>query len=221
MAILFHSFLTCLALKLKLFGKVSFFALFDKNCSIHEKSKINRFVFLRNSKVDAYSFVGPNCNLLNATIGKFCSISKNINIGAPIHPTDLVSTSPIFYRPLNGTGSTFTQVQTFNDNSKPVIIENDVWIGMNSTILGGVTISNGSIIGAHSIVTKDVPPYAIVAGVPARIIKYRFTEDIIKELLSLQWWNMQTDTLLNPKTLSLFSQKPDKIILSKLKKELK
>ena len=74
-------------------------------------------------------------------------------------------------------------------NERPVKIGNDVWIGRGAFIKGGVTIGDGAVIAAHAVVTKDVPPYAIVCGVPAKIIKYRFDCETIKELLDLKWWN--------------------------------
>lgn len=83
----------------------------------------------------------------------------------------------------------------FDSTPEKVVINNDVWIGMKSTIMGGVTVGNGAIIAAHSVVTKDVPPYAVVGGVPAKIIKYRFTEDIIEGLQKSEWWNQPDDVL--------------------------
>lgn len=123
-------------------------------------------------------------------IGKFCSISSFVNIlSGGEHNIELISTYPLK-----------NLFQNFgidpNCRSKgPTIIENDVWIGMNVIILSGVTIGNGSVIGAGSVVTKDVPPYAIVAGNPAKIIKYRFTDDEIRKLLKIQWWNWPTNKI--------------------------
>ncbi len=170
MKILLFNFFSFNAIRLRLINlKISFFSLFDWNSNISIKSKINRFSVLRNTDIGDYSFIGSNCTILNATIGKFCSISKNVNIGAPIHPTYFLSTSPIFYRESNGTGTSWVSEKKFEDKSKRIFIGNDVWIGLNASIMGGITIGNGAIIGAHALVTKDVPPHAVVYGNPAEI----------------------------------------------------
>jgi acetyltransferase-like isoleucine patch superfamily enzyme len=183
--------------------KFSFFSIFDKLSKISKTSKINRFSVLRNSVVGDFSFIGPSCTLLNTTIGKFCGISKGVNLGAPIHPTQFISTSPIFYREVNGTGTRWVLGKKFDDKSGSIFVGNDVWIGFGASIMGGVTIGDGAIIGAHALVTKDVPPYAIVGGVPARVIRYRFSEEVIKLLLELRWWDIPEPKL--KKHLDFFS----------------
>jgi tetrahydrodipicolinate N-succinyltransferase len=102
------------------------------------------------------------------------------------HPVDYISTSPITY----GRNNIFGRAFSWNDFGKPPVVGNDVWIGSAAQVLQGVTIGDGSIIAAGAIVTKDVPPYAIVAGVPARIIRYRFEPSEIDILLRLKWWDM-------------------------------
>lgn len=93
-------------------------------------------------------------------------------------------------------------------------IGNDVWIGMNVTIMGGLKIGNGAIIAAHSVVTKDVPPYSIVAGVPARIIKYRFDDDKIQKIEKFEWWRLSPEILKN--NCSMFSKALDNEIMEEL-----
>jgi acetyltransferase-like isoleucine patch superfamily enzyme len=119
------------------------------------------------------------------SIGKFCSISSGINIVGGEHNMRWVSTFPLRERfQLPGRGK-----DGHPKTKGPIIIGNDVWIGMGATILSGVTVGDGAVIAAHSVVTKDVPPYAIVAGNPAQVLKYRFDQETIQALLRIQWWN--------------------------------
>ena len=175
--------------------KISILTFYDKESLISNKSRIQRFVILRKCVVSDYSYIGYNTNIYNASIGKFCSISKDVCIGLPSHPTKFISTSPLFVNIQNGTGYSWAKQDLFNSVPAKVVIGNDVWIGMKSTIMGGITIGNGAIIAAHSVVTKDVPPYAIVGGVPSKIIKYRFDDDIIEALQKSEWWNRSDDFL--------------------------
>lgn len=125
-------------------------------------------------------------------IGRFCSISKNVVILlAGEHRSDWITTYP-FNTHYRARDIFFNESQHFEGgpNTKgDVIIGNDVWIGINAMILSGVEIGDGAVIGASSVVAKDVPPYAIVAGNPARIIRMRFDDDIIEKLLKIRWWN--------------------------------
>ncbi|MCC7523673.1 MAG: CatB-related O-acetyltransferase [Chitinophagaceae bacterium] len=174
---------------------------------------------MRRTTVGDYSYIGYNTNIYHAEIGKFCSISKDVCIGLPSHPSRFISTSPIFVNIINGTGYSWSKQDLFDAVPEKVNIQNDVWIGMKVTIMGGVTIGNGAIIAAHSVVTKDVPPYAVVGGVPAKIIKYRFTEDIIDALQQSAWWT-RNDTFLQER-IAAFQQEitPDNIhtLMEKLK----
>ena len=128
-------------------------------------------------------------SLVYASVGKFCSIGPNSIIGLGHHTLNNLSTSPIFTERINGTGYCWTDKQNVYPYKK-VVVGNDVWIGARVMVVGGVTIGNGAVIAAGAVVTKDVPPYAMVGGVPAKIIKYRFTDDIIRYLEKIQWWNL-------------------------------
>ncbi|RKJ61474.1 antibiotic acetyltransferase [Butyricicoccus sp. 1XD8-22] len=122
-------------------------------------------------------------------IGSFCSINHRAILGTEgNHPLDLVSTHPFLYsNNYDFIDGKIIQIKS-SDVKNEVFIGNDVWIGTNAVILPGVTIGNGAVIGAGAIVTKDVPPYAIVVGVPARVLRYRFTEEQIEMLEKIQWW---------------------------------
>ncbi len=128
----------------------------------------------------------------NLKIGRYCSVAKHVDIGLPQHPTNWLSIHPrqYFENYCNWSQHTGTKVATkeFSGEAGMTEIGNDVWIGDHVVIMSGVHIGDGAIIAAGSVVTKDVPPYAIVGGVPARVIKYRFSEDVVCQLLKIQWW---------------------------------
>lgn len=147
-------------------------------------------------------------------IGRYCSVANDVAIGLESHPLSFLSTSPVCYDP-KGFLSHFSgdqETELFFRNSKEslsnsfaqfsevysgpkVVIGNDVWIGHGAFIKRGVTVGDGAVIAAHSVVTKDVPPYSIVGGVPAKIIRHRFSEEIINKLLKLKWWDYSLDLL--------------------------
>jgi chloramphenicol O-acetyltransferase type B len=139
------------------------------------------------STIADYSYMGKSCKVQNAEIGSFCSIANEVTIGLGIHPKDFFSTSPIFYRSKNlifDLGE-----ERFTEEYKPIHIGHDVWIGTRALILDGVHIGNGAIVAANAVVTKDVPEYAIVAGIPAKVINYRFDAPKRVGLSKTQWWD--------------------------------
>ena len=147
------------------------------------------------SKIGNYSYAGRNCIIQNAEIGKFCSLANDVVVGLGTHPVTLFSTSPLFYRRNNRFGIALVGENLSFDEYKKIKTGNDVWIGARALILDGVTVGHGAIIAANAVVTKDVSPYAIVGGVPARIIKYRFAENKIKELLDSEWWDWSLEEI--------------------------
>lgn len=168
---------------------VSKLALLDKISKISPTTKINRFARIKNTTIDRYTYIGPNTRIDNADIGSFSSISWNCSIGLRSHPMTSISTSPLFSEIHNGTGTSWLTAEPAQQEIKRCIIGSDVWIGANAIILEGVEIGDGAIIGTGAIVTKDVAPYTIAAGVPARKIRARFDESTTQLLLSKQWWN--------------------------------
>lgn len=119
------------------------------------------------------------------SIGSFTSISFDVKIGLISHPLDFISTSPVFYSPRRG----WTKESLYNEAPKgPALIGADVLISANAIVLAGVTIGTGAVIGAGAVVNRDVPAYAIVAGVPAKIIRYRFSEHVVAQLVASKWW---------------------------------
>lgn len=138
--------------------------------------------------IGRYSYIGYGCTFERTIIGSFCSIGPQVICGMSSHPLDFVSTYPGFYTK-HSSGSKWLGAFHKTDDFKKVEIGSDVWIGARVIIIGGTKIGHGAVVAAGSVVTKDVPPYAIVAGVPARIIRYRFDSELIDLLLKTQWWN--------------------------------
>lgn len=147
------------------------------------------------------SYVHENSVLKNVKVGRFCAIGANVNIRLFEHPTHMVSISPCFYRKKHIL-KTFVNENYYEDlkgdeNGYSVTIGNDVWIGNGASVKSGIRIGDGAVIGAGAMVTKDVEPYAIVGGVPARIIRYRFPKEQIEALLRIKWWEKDYDWLEN------------------------
>lgn len=164
-----------------------------KNSTVHKSSKIESGSDFINSTMDRYSFCGYDCKLINVRIGAFCSIADNVVIGGAAHPVSWASTSPVFYAGRDSVKKKFSEFE--RDADKITTVGNDVWIGDGAIIKAGVTVGDGAVIGMGCVVTKDVPPYAVVAGVPAKVIKYRFDDETIQRLLDSRWWELPDEKL--------------------------
>lgn len=150
--------------------------------------------FLHNVSLGDYSYIARNGNISNASIGKFCSIGPNFCCGLGIHPTNGISTSPMFYSTTGQNGLTLCEKNKCEEQ-RQTYIGNDVFIGANVTVLDGVHIADGAIVGAGAVVVKDIPAYAVAVGVPAKVTKYRFDEKTIAKLQELQWWDWSLEKL--------------------------
>ena len=177
--------------------------LINKNTQFEGFNSINNNSELTDSYIGLGSYIANNSILRKTKIGRFCSIGDYVRTGLGKHPTkNFVSTHPAFFSLQTPAGFTFTQKQLYNehdfadkDEKYFVIIGNDVWIGNNVLIMDGVSIGDGAIIAAGTIITKDVDPYTIVGGVPAKPIRKRFTDEQIDKLLDIKWWDWSFNKL--------------------------
>jgi len=176
----------------KIIHHISIFTVLQES-QIDKKAAICTGTKFYRSKIGKYSYVGNNSFISDTTIGNFCSISTDCYIGGASHPTDWVSTSSVFHKWKNIMKKNFSKHE-YNIFA-PTNIGNDVWIGRGVTIKAGINIENGAIIGMGSVVTKDVGPYEIWAGNPAKLIKKRFDEETINFLLKNQWWNFEDEEI--------------------------
>lgn len=176
-------------------SRIDLFTELNFKTILHGYNKIGRSN-ISSSVIGRFSYLGNGCKLSNTVVGNFCSLGNNVKIIVPTHPSSVfVSTHPSFYSTLKQSGKTFVDKNCFKEslycdekNKITCIIENDVWIGDDVSIIGGCRIGNGAIIATGSVVVKNVEPYSIVGGVPAKIIRYRFDEKYRKFLDDFRWW---------------------------------
>lgn len=174
------------------------------NSSLGDSVHIQREALMYSTSVGDYTYTGKNFTSWYAQIGKFCSISWNVSIGGANHDYERVTTHSFLY----SNDYDFLDGRTgYNRFEEPCVIGNDVWIAANASICRGVTVGTGSVIAAGAVVTKDVEPYTIVAGVPAKPIKKRFSDEVISILLESEWWNLPPQII--KENFELFNSKPD------------
>ena len=180
------------------------------NAEVGENVSFAEYASVSNSKIGKYTSIGRYSKIVHTEIGAFCSISWDITINAIDHPYDRLTMHAFPYIPKYG----FTEKRELF--YKKVIIKNDVWIGANVVVMPGITIGNGAVVGAGAVVTKDVVDYEIVAGVPAKRIKFRFKPDTIEKLLKLKWWDNDISEL--KKNKDLFKEKLSDTVFDKFSK---
>lgn len=164
-----------------------------RNSYVHETSKIEPGTTFYKSTMGKHSFCGYDCDISHGDIGSFVSIANCVVIGGGRHPMEWAGMSPVFYEGRDSVKAKFSVHR--RADIRRVTIGHDVWIGRSAIILQGTQIGDGAVVGAGAVVTKAVPPYAIVAGNPAKVIRYRFDDAMIARLLAIQWWNLEEDTL--------------------------
>lgn len=194
----------------KILRKITGWCLTDiHNVKAHPTAMFANYCQVHNSNVGKYSSIGRYSKVTQSKIGSYCSISWDVTINAVAHDYKKLSSHSFTKRPDIG-GFVKEDARTY----QKVSIGNDVWIGAHAIIMPGIEIGDGAVIGAGSIVTKDVKPYEIVAGNPAKHIKYRFNKEFVQELLEIKWWEWEDSTIR--KNIHLFQKKLDKEILAEL-----
>lgn len=158
------------------------------NSKLNGFNRVDRNSLVYFSELGEASYLGSNSVIMHTYIGKFCSLSWGITIGPANHDYNKLTTHDFLYNNFYGLNPTSEPV--YNRFSKRTEIGNDVWIGTGVTIANGIKIGDGAVIGANTMVTKDVEPYSIIIGNPGRVLKKRFTEAQINELLELKWWDL-------------------------------
>jgi virginiamycin A acetyltransferase len=181
-------------------------------CNICDCVRIERNNHIVNSSIGRYSYTGSGTVIHHAQIGAFSSISWGITIGGAEHDWEKITTHSFLFSKtniINPNGEI-----GYNRFTKPLNVGNDVWIGANSTIARGVNVGDGAVIGSNSFVNKNIPPYAIVAGSPASVKKYRFPENVVERLLKILWWQLPAETIAIH--FDLFNSPMSECILSQL-----
>lgn len=178
------------------------------NSDIHRTAVINSGCNVVNSSMGKCSYIGYDCTMVNCSLGAYCSVADEVIIGGAEHPMDWVSTSPVFQN-VRHSGPIKRFAKLDLPAVKTTTIGNDVWIGNRAIVKQGVTIGDGAVIGAGSVVTKDVEPYSVVAGCPAKHIRYRFDETIRSEIQKSEWWNLSDQELAD---VGNFANKPEEFI---------
>ena len=167
-----------------------------KSCKLGRYCEVGERVVLREVAAGDFTYFERNGEAIYTELGKFCSVAANVRINALEHPMERVTMHKVTYRPneyfrFHGLDNEFRERR----RAKRVLIGHDVWIGHGAVILPGVTVGTGAVIGANAVVSKPVAPYQIVAGVPAKVIRFRFAETVRARVLESQWWDWPVEKL--------------------------
>lgn len=165
-------------------------ATLSDDSGMDEASVLFAEAALLDSRLGAFSYVQARTVVTAADIGPFCSIAANVCIGLAAHPTHMVSTSPVFYDPAQPLPKFLVRERRLTSTLPRTSIGADVWVGQNALVRAGVRVGVGAVIGAGAVVTRDVAPYSIVGGSPARLIRRRFADDLCDRLLESRWWEL-------------------------------
>lgn len=174
-------------------------SIVTKSCRLEGANRVDMGSFLANTTLGYGTYLGNNCIVDRCKIGRYSSVGPRFRIVQGFHPTDIfVSTHPAFYSIRKQCGITYVESDKYQelrllDGWYAVEIGNDVWIGADAIVMAGTKIADGAIIAAGAVVTKDVPPYAIVGGVPAKVIRYRHNEKQCDKLLQIRWWDKDNE----------------------------
>ena len=176
-------------------------SFFDQETAFEGRNLLAKEAMLISSYIGRVSYLGKGAVLSNVWIGRYSTIGPEVANIVGAHPAhQFVSIHPCFYSLMKQSGFTYTEKQKFEEYAYADkehdyinIIGNDVWIGQRAMIMQGVTIGDGAIVGAGALVNKNVPSYAIVGGIPAKIIGWRFSEEDIDFLINLKWWEKEED----------------------------
>lgn len=163
------------------------------NCEIDKTAKVCARSELTKCRIGRYSYIGYQNFIVNADVGNFCSIADRCSVGGATHPVDFISTSPVFHMGNNVLKKNFSEHEIAS--TPKTVIEHDVWIGQGAFLKAGIHIATGAVIGMGAVVTHDVAPYEIWAGNPARMIRKRFDDETIQELLNSRWWELSNEEL--------------------------
>lgn len=183
-----------LSLKKCKYKYISLTAYWDPKTKFTKTSALGKHTRCYNVVLGNYSSIRDRGRAMNAIIGNFSVIAKECEIGLGVHPTNYLTCHSIFYKN-SPWGFHEDWVKPIDGIVKTTYIGNDVWIGARSIVMDGVTIGNGAIVAAGSVVTKDVPPFSVVGGAPAKMIKYRFPQEVINRLQEIQWWNLPDEKI--------------------------
>jgi acetyltransferase-like isoleucine patch superfamily enzyme len=170
-----------------MFGSIVNRSILGRSVTVFQNCNVSH------SELGDYSYLAEGGRIGRTHIGKFSCIGPNFLTGLGMHPThSFVSSHPAFYSATPPTGPALTEGGLFSDRAL-ITIGNDVWIGANVVVFDGVKIGDGAIIGAGAVVNRDIPPYAIAVGVPCKVVRFRFDENEIRQLLELRWWDQSEE----------------------------